>query len=95
MNRFVFEYIDKHRNKLQNLSPEDFDGYFSREQICKQYRRKRITRSYHQWNKKDICKHLKLLFIEELFDTHTYYKYYLPDDPMIRKVKTLFRKNGS
>lgn len=90
-NSFVFETIDKNRNKFQNLSLEALEATLRANQnyyteFNNFLNRQGIHLSSLDKNRTTIEKYLKAEFIRQLFSEETYYKSLLEDDVMVKKV---------
>lgn len=91
LNNFVFDYVDRNRNKFKGITFAEFNSNFDENEIIFKAYLKEINRFVKRpIKKKQQLKHyLKALFAREFFDENVFYKLYNKRDKMIDKVLEL------
>ncbi len=88
INNFVYNYVDKNRNKLQKFTEANFiDTFIITPEILKDF--KNYINPYHFSNKENLKYLLKENFASTLTTDEVYYKLVQLRDPFIIKVKSL------
>ncbi len=97
LNEFVFDYIDSHRNDFIDLSFEDFNNNFDKDEKIYDTYVDQISSDFHNKtsieNETNLKMYIKALFAQQLFDSSAYYKIINQDDKMLNKVLNI-EKNG-
>ncbi len=96
MNKFVFNYIDNHRDEFENLTIDEFMKTFDLDNKISQLYIDEIKKSFHYKNKNNSqIKHfLKAMFARELFNNNGFYQVLNTNDKVIKKVLELEEKTN-
>lgn len=90
MNDFAFDYVDNHRDEFHNMTFEDFDKHFDKDDRIFNLYLESIKNSFH-YNENSVMKgdvrmNFKAVFAQQIFDINAYYKIINREDEMIKKA---------
>lgn len=97
LNDFVFDYVDKHRNRLSKIKFKDFEKTYNKDEVFtefKNYLKRQKIYKVHKFNlskniKNRLENYLKILIVRDVFSDEQWYKFKQKDDKMIQKVLEL------